>query len=729
MSLKQRTSWATACSLVILFCLSFIPAHASKKIALIIGNANYSIGALNNPVNDANDMASLLKKIGFDEVIVSTNASAIEMNRVLREFGRKLNGSELGLFYYAGHGLQVKGRNYLIPVDADIQAEDEVPFQSIDAGQVLAKMEAAGNPINLIFLDSCRDNPFARSWRSSTSGLAQMDSLPGSLIAYATAPGATAADGAGRNGVFTGALLKALEKPGEDISIVLRNTAKTVRSETNGEQVPWISSSIADEVVLNVVANNVVANNVEVKIDTESSPQSNEQVSDVNAQTAFWNSISSSNRPEDFTAYLRQWPAGVFSSLAKSRLAALKKQDPESDGVASQTDMSSDPVQAQETTNSTVPVAGGSDAGGKDNAIIVFDASGSMWGQISGKTKIEIARDVMGTLVDDWNKDIELGLIAYGHREKGNCRDIEVLQPVSTIDRDNILQKINNINPKGKTPISQSLRMAADTLRYTEDNATVILVSDGEETCNVDPCVVSKELEQQGINFTAHVIGFDIKGNEKAKDQLRCIADNTGGKFFEAEDAASLKDSLKKVKETVAVKVESVRVTTNIGSLKIINTEDFVTVHDPESDEKKANVPRADLPVQLAAGKYNLQFVNFSIDDVEVISGESTVVDASKYSGWITLKNTKDFVTVHDPESGNKKGNIPQAGLPVQLAVGTYNLEFENFDLEGVDVIAGETTVIDASKLSGWITTKNTKDFVTIHDPESGKKKGQYSAC
>lgn len=186
-----------------------------------------------------------------------------------------------------------------------------------------------------------------------------------------------------------------------------------------------------------------------------------------------------------------------------------------------------------------------------DSAIVVFDASGSMWGQIKGKTKIEIARDVMGTLVKDWNEDIELGLIAYGHREKGNCNDIEVLQPVSSIDSDKILQIINKVSPKGKTPISKSLKIAAETLRYIEDNATVILISDGEETCNADPCAVSKELEKQGFNFTAHVIGFDIKRNKKAREQLKCIADNTGGKFFEAEDAASLKESLIKVKQAV----------------------------------------------------------------------------------------------------------------------------------------------------------------------------------
>ena len=187
----------------------------------------------------------------------------------------------------------------------------------------------------------------------------------------------------------------------------------------------------------------------------------------------------------------------------------------------------------------------------KDSALIIFDGSGSMWGQIEGKHKIEIAREVMGTLVKDWNEDIDLGLMAYGHREKGNCADIEVLFPVGTPDSKKILNIINKLSPKGKTPISQSLKQAAETLRYTEDPATVILISDGEETCNSDPCVVSKELEAKGINFTAHVIGFDVKGNEKALEQLQCIAENTGGQFYEAEDAEELTKAIVQVQKEV----------------------------------------------------------------------------------------------------------------------------------------------------------------------------------
>jgi Ca-activated chloride channel family protein len=186
-----------------------------------------------------------------------------------------------------------------------------------------------------------------------------------------------------------------------------------------------------------------------------------------------------------------------------------------------------------------------------DSAIIVFDASSSMWGQIEGKNKITIAREVMGEVIKDWNKDIELGLVAYGHREKGNCDDIEVLLPVAKLNSKKILTIINNITPKGKTPISASLKKAAKILRYEEDPATIILISDGKENCDADPCVIAQELEDKGINFTTHVIGFDIKKNKKAREQLKCIAKNTGGQFFEAKDAVSLKEAFVKVEEEI----------------------------------------------------------------------------------------------------------------------------------------------------------------------------------
>ena len=183
------------------------PAKPVKvsRLALVIGNGTYPGNALANPPNDAADMAALLKQSGFD-VIQRENASLKEMYRALREFGDKLTRETLGLFYFAGHGVQVRGRNYLLPVDADIGREDEVAFNALDLQAVLEKMVSARNHTNLIILDACRNNPFASKFKLANSGLAQIDAPPGTVVAFATAPGSVAADGIGsgaRNGLYT----------------------------------------------------------------------------------------------------------------------------------------------------------------------------------------------------------------------------------------------------------------------------------------------------------------------------------------------------------------------------------------------------------------------------------------------------------------------------------------------------------------------------------------------
>ncbi|PWR22504.1 vWA domain-containing protein [Zavarzinia aquatilis] len=176
-------------------------------------------------------------------------------------------------------------------------------------------------------------------------------------------------------------------------------------------------------------------------------------------------------------------------------------------------------------------------------AILVLDASGSMWGQIDGKAKWDIARAAVNALVDGWNPAVDLGLTVYGHRTKGACDDIEDVIPVGPVNAAKLKAVIAKLSPKGKTPLTASVRRAAEALKYTENPATVILVSDGEETCDLDPCAIASELEAQGVAFTAHVIGFDIR-DDAAKAQLKCIADNTGGSFVLADDAASLQSAL-----------------------------------------------------------------------------------------------------------------------------------------------------------------------------------------
>ncbi|MEW6262341.1 MAG: caspase family protein [Thermodesulfobacteriota bacterium] len=219
---------------------------SEKRLALVVGNGAYDFSPLKNPVNDAKDMAVVLRRLGF-QVIHKENADKREFVNAIQEFGRQLRSYEVGLFFFAGHGIQVGGRNYLIPVGAKVVTESEVEFEAVDAGRVLGFMEDAGNRVNIVMLDACRDNPFVRNFRSSTRGLARMDAPVGSFVAFATAPGSTAADGPGRNGVFTSNLLSHMETPGLKLEDAMKRTRVGVMRDTDKRQVPWESSSLTGE--------------------------------------------------------------------------------------------------------------------------------------------------------------------------------------------------------------------------------------------------------------------------------------------------------------------------------------------------------------------------------------------------------------------------------------------------------------------------------------------------
>lgn len=182
--------------------------------------------------------------------------------------------------------------------------------------------------------------------------------------------------------------------------------------------------------------------------------------------------------------------------------------------------------------------------------MMVLDASGSMWGQNGGVNKIVIARTVVRDLLKDWDPEVELGLMAYGHRRKGDCRDIELLHAPSREAQGLIAATVDKLNPKGKTPLSEAVRQAAEALRYIEEPASIILVTDGKETCNVDPCALAAELERAGVDLTVHVVGFDI--HEKDRAGIACMAENTGGLYRDAADAAALKQALGEVVEKAA---------------------------------------------------------------------------------------------------------------------------------------------------------------------------------
>lgn len=220
-----------------------------KRLALVIGNSNYEHGgSLPNPVNDANAIASSLQSVGF-EVMKYQNVSQKEMKMAINAFGQKLTGYEVGVFYYAGHGIQNKGMNYMIPIEADLQTEAQIEFDCVAADRVLAYMDAAQVKVNVIIMDACRNNPFERSWhRSATgNGLAMMNAPTGSLIAYATAPGKVASDGTGSNGLYTSALLKYIADPKLTIEQVFKKVRTEVTDKSSGAQVPWETTSLTGD--------------------------------------------------------------------------------------------------------------------------------------------------------------------------------------------------------------------------------------------------------------------------------------------------------------------------------------------------------------------------------------------------------------------------------------------------------------------------------------------------
>jgi hypothetical protein len=297
------------------FALLAPAAAANGRVALLIGNNAYPSSPLRNAANDSRDLAAALRELGF-KTIVKENTTRAEMIAALQEFGKALDGAEAALFFYAGHAMQFKDRNYLIPIDAVMGSEDDVTFFSVEVGQVFDRMERARTRFNFVILDACRDNPFRDTFKVSATGLAQMSGPSGTLIAYATAPGATAADGFGRNGIYTGHILQNIKVPDMPVEVLFRKVREGVERDTKRLQTPWELSSIKGDFVFNATGRAASAGNGQA----QSGPSA-----DVSAQfeLQFWKSVQDSNRAGDIQAYLDKYPSGVFAPLARSRIDAL----------------------------------------------------------------------------------------------------------------------------------------------------------------------------------------------------------------------------------------------------------------------------------------------------------------------------------------------------------------------------------------------------------------------
>jgi hypothetical protein len=303
-------------------------AKADRRVAFVVGNGAYkNAQPLPNPPIDAKAMAGVLRNVGF-EVVEGTNLTRDKMTERLLEFGKKAQGADVAVFFYAGHGIAINGTNYLLPVDADIKSEIDVKLGSAVNIDVTLDQTMSDAKVKLVFLDACRDNPFAarlRSLKTTRSvnvqtGLAEMKSGEGTLIAFATGPGQTALDGQeGTNSPFTRALMANIAKPGVEIQEAMTKVRTQVNEETNKGQLPWGHTNLIGSVYLNPVAAAKPGGAAEAPntaaVTSSSAPE---------VELEFWRSIKDSNKPEELNAYLTSYPNGQFKSLALARIASLQ---------------------------------------------------------------------------------------------------------------------------------------------------------------------------------------------------------------------------------------------------------------------------------------------------------------------------------------------------------------------------------------------------------------------
>jgi hypothetical protein len=293
----------------------------------VVGNSAYkNVAPLPNPALDAKSMAKVLRSVGFD-VVEGTNLARDKMTDRLLEFGKKAQGADVALFFYAGHGIAVNGTNYLLPVDADIKSEMDVKLGSAINIDLTLEQTMADAKVKLVFLDACRDNPFATKIKANSptrslsvqQGLAEMKSGEGTLIAFATGPGQTALDGeAGTNSPFTRALMANIVTPGVEIQQAMTKVRAQVNEETNKGQLPWGHTNLIGTVYLNPSAAPAAGAPVEAAPAVVAAGPASE------VELEFWRSIKDSNKPEELNAYLTNYPNGTFKSLALARIASLQ---------------------------------------------------------------------------------------------------------------------------------------------------------------------------------------------------------------------------------------------------------------------------------------------------------------------------------------------------------------------------------------------------------------------
>lgn len=298
-------------------------ALAAKRIALVVGNNDYVSNAkLENPVNDALLVSESLRKIGFD-VITVTNGTHRQMLDAVSDFGRSSTGSDISLFFYAGHGLEVAGRNWILPVNANIEVSSDLPATAVKVDDVLETMELSGARVRMVILDACRNNPLSRSLtRSAGRGLAKIDaSAAGTMIVFAAAPGQVALDGTGRNSPFSLALASHITRDGLEVRQMLGRVRQEVMAATDDKQVPWVNEAIVGDFYFTGGAPDLG----ESKAGNAGSGTGSS--ADLSVELAFWDSVKDSRNKDLISLYLEKYPNGSFVELAKAIIASLESSD------------------------------------------------------------------------------------------------------------------------------------------------------------------------------------------------------------------------------------------------------------------------------------------------------------------------------------------------------------------------------------------------------------------
>ena len=349
-----------------LICMVFTAgaASAEKRVAFVVGNGTYkNVAALPNPSIDAKAMASALRNVGF-EVVEGSNLTRDKMTEKLLDFGKKAQGADVAVFFYAGHGIAIGGTNYLLPIDADIKSEMDVKLGAAINIDLTLDQTMSDAKVKLVLLDACRDNPFAAKIKSNTpstrsvsvqTGLAEMKSGEGTLIAFATGPGQTALDGKeGGNSPFTRALLANLTQPGVELQQAMTKVRAQVQEETNKGQLPWGNTNLTGAVYLNGTPAPAAPGSTPVAV-AAVNPGSD-------VELEFWRSIKDTNKPEELNAYLSNYPNGQFKSLALARIASLESKPSDANATRNLT-TGIDPATFKDEANQTTEDQIGLDKG------------------------------------------------------------------------------------------------------------------------------------------------------------------------------------------------------------------------------------------------------------------------------------------------------------------------------------------------------------------------------